>query len=47
MSAIEGFCGENGGFREPYRRIHKDVFEKRKPKKPPFAGQKTIIDDTP
>jgi len=26
---------------------YKDVFEKRKRRKPPFADQKTIIDDTP
>ena len=26
---------------------YKDVFEKRKRKKPLFADQKTIIDDTP
>jgi hypothetical protein len=26
---------------------YKNVFEKRKRKKPPFADQKAIIDDTP
>jgi hypothetical protein len=53
VSSIEGFCGEPkvseakmAGFENRIAE-YIEVFEKRKRRKPPFAGQKTIIDDMP
>ena len=41
---MKDFVGKMAGF-ENHIAEYREVFEKRK--EPPFAGQKTIIDDTP